>query len=54
MCGLESALIAVLSVPQTVKELAGAENNLELLALLLPLRCAGMHTCMLPLWFMAC
>lgn len=38
--GLESACIAVLSVPQTGKELAEAENSLELRVLLLLLRSA--------------
>lgn len=38
--GLESACIAVLSVPQIGKELAGAENSLELQVLLLLLRSA--------------
>ena len=38
--GLESACIAVLSVPQTGNELAGAENSLELRVLLLMLRSA--------------
>lgn len=40
MFGLESAWIAVLSVPQTDKELVEAENSLELLVLLPPLRSA--------------
>lgn len=40
MFGLESAWIAVLSVPQTGKELVEAENSLELLVLLPPLRSA--------------